>query len=226
MNRAEGIRSAALDAIHTLPVTVWAAMSFEDIRTRVRQVVGDASDDEVRGALSELEQEGLAYRRPQTDEERQRDADGWYGPGQTLAYEIREVPDPNGALVFQLLVENQVSGAASASTEVLNDMHTMLGMQRSDVASILRRALREHAMHELKKMKLGEIRQLPEHDLRFSASYVYRDFDDVQVGAVWYDVPTSRTGPDTVPAVVKNRLRTEVHKRLAVGTGGGTQRAS
>jgi len=222
--RAEVIKRVARDAVHTLPVTVWAAMSFEDVRTRVRQVVGDASDAEVSEALTELEDAGLAYRRPQTEEERRRDPDGWYGPGQTAAYEIRELADPDGGLILQLVVEDQVTGTARASCDMLHDMNAMLGMGSEEVTKLLRKALREHMIRELEKVTISQIHQIPDHELHFAASYVYRDFDNIQTGAVWYDVPTGHTGPDSVPAVVKNLLRTKVHGELAVG--GGAKQAS
>ena len=48
--------------------------------------------------------------------------------------------------------------------------------------------------------------------------YVYRDFDTIYTGVVWYDVPTGTTGPESLAAVVRNKMRTEVHRHLSEAT--------
>lgn len=87
-SRQDNIRAEAKGAVASLPNTVWAAMSFEDIRARVRRVIADATDDEVRTALAELEEDGSVHRRPQTPGERERDPDGWYAGLNLREHEI------------------------------------------------------------------------------------------------------------------------------------------
>jgi hypothetical protein len=60
----------------------------------------------------------------------------------------------------------------------------------------------------------GSVDSRPVTRLKFVSRYTYRDFDDISVGVVWYDVRTSTTGPDDLPAVVRNKMRFEVHSKL------------
>ena len=117
VHRAKVIQDAADAAVHTLPATVWSAMSFEDIRAHVRRSMPDTSDDDLRAALAELEGEGRAYPLPQSEPERQRDPDGWYGPGQIASYEIEELPELNGGLVLQLVVGKRVMRPINARSK-------------------------------------------------------------------------------------------------------------
>lgn len=87
-DRKKKVHTEARRAVATLPNAVWAAISFEDIRARVRRVVDDASDQEIRRALDDLVNEGVVYRRPQTPTERERDRDGWYGGINLAEHEV------------------------------------------------------------------------------------------------------------------------------------------
>jgi hypothetical protein len=216
-SRAEAIQQAADEAVHTLQVAVWAAMPFDEVRSRVRKVVQDASDGEVHAALSALEKAGRTYRRPQSEEEKLRDPDGWYGPGQTIAYDVQEVPDREGGLALNLVIEDRVAATARAARDALRDLEATFGMLREEVAEILRAALEDHMKRRLDKVRLARLRQLPGHDLRFAAVYVYRSADDILGGLAWYDVSAGEEGPDSVPDVVRNWLRSEVHRSLAAG---------
>jgi hypothetical protein len=93
-------------------------------------------------------------------------------------------------------------------------MEQHLGMGREGVRTILESALVEHLKHQLAKVEVTPPQADPPGSLRFVSRYTYRDFDDISVGVVWYDVRTSTTGPDDLPAVVRNKMRFEVHSKL------------
>lgn len=40
---------------------------------------------------------------------------------------------------------------------------------------------------------------------------------EVIAGVVWYDVSVGTTGPETLPALVRNKLRYAVHEQLVKG---------
>jgi hypothetical protein len=131
----------------------------------------------------------------------------------SLHFEIREVPDPEGGLRFELVVEGTRTARARASHDVLHDMHVMLGLRREEVANELREALRAVLTSQLEKVSVSEPTEDPDHPLKFRSRYTYRDFDDVSTGVVWYDVPAGTTGPE-LPAIVRNKMRHEVHRKL------------
>jgi hypothetical protein len=93
-------------------------------------------------------------------------------------------------------------------------MERQLGMRRDAVRDILAAALTDHLKHQLAKVEVTPPQAAPPGTLRFVSRYTYRDFDDISVGVVWYDVQTSTTGPDDLPAVVRNKMRFEVHSKL------------
>lgn len=133
-----------------------------------------------------------------------------------LPYEVRAVPDSE-ALRLELWVENRRIATASAVVEVLDAMQRHLGLAREQVAQELRASLEALLKNQLDKVTISDLRE--EGSLRYVARYTYRDFETVATGLVWYDVQTSETGPSEIPAVVRNKLRHEVHRRL---TGEGT----
>lgn len=137
----------------------------------------------------------------------------------SLLYEIRERPDPEGGLVLELIVEGERIATARASHEVLLQMQETLGMERAAVDAELRTALREHLKRPLQKvLALSIPREVPPQSLRFISEYTYRDLDVLHAGVIWYDVPANATGPESVPEVVRNKMRSEVHKQLTAGT--------
>jgi hypothetical protein len=131
-----------------------------------------------------------------------------------LQYEIREIPDREGGLAFELLVEGSRLGRASASVDILADMHAMLGMDREAVATTLRTALVDYLKHQLATVTVSEPVEDSQRKLRFASRFTLRQGDHVQAGVVWYDVTESTTGPDSLPAVVRNKMRHEVHRKL------------
>lgn len=135
-------------------------------------------------------------------------------PQQDLQYEIREIADPQGGLILELHAEGQRVAGARTAGDVLGNMEQHLGMGREGVRTILESALVEHLKHQLAKVEVTPPQADPPGSLRFVSRYTYRDFDDISVGVVWYDVRTSTTGPDDLPAVVRNKMRFEVHSKL------------
>jgi hypothetical protein len=131
-----------------------------------------------------------------------------------VQYDIRDIPDPEGGLVLGLYVEGQQVGTARASRDVLDQMKAQLGSDAADVRAILSDALVRHLKQQLEKVELARPTANPAGGLRFVSRYVYRDFDAIYTGVVWYDVPSSTTGPEGLPAVVRNKMRFEVHRLL------------
>ncbi|HEX8436927.1 hypothetical protein [Archangium sp.] len=137
----------------------------------------------------------------------------------SLSFDIREVPDPEGGLVLKLLVEGDSIATARASADVLAQMQERLGMDRTAVAAELRLALREHIKKRFQKvLTFSKPIEEPSRPLRFHSEYTYRDLDSVDAGLVWYDVRAGETGPESVPEVVRNKMRSEVHKHLTSST--------
>ena len=133
---------------------------------------------------------------------------------QALSYEIREVPDADGGLVLELLAEGLRLGRASASADILADMGVMLGLDRTAVAAELRSALVEYLKHQLGTVTVSEPVEDPARKLRFRSRFTLRSGGEIQTGVVWYDVTDSMTGPESLAAVVRNKMRHEVHRKL------------
>ena len=131
-----------------------------------------------------------------------------------LPYEIRDVADPDGGLILELHAEGQRIATARARADVLADMGTMLGLKPEGVHALLEKALVDQLKHQLAKVDVAPPEPATPDGLRFVSRYVYRDFDDISTGVVWYDVSSSTTGPENLPPVVRNKMRFEVHRKL------------
>lgn len=140
-----------------------------------------------------------------------------------LQYEIRDQTGTKGGLRLELLVEGNHVASGEASADVLDAMEQLLNLNREGVEDELRRALQDLLKNQLNKVSVSEPIEDPTHPLKFRAQYTYRDHDTIETGLVWYDVSTSATGPDELPAIVRNRMRFEVHRKLT--SHGGSARA-
>lgn len=120
----------------------------------------------------------------------------------------------NGGLVLELFVEGAHVARASASAPILADMHAVLGLSRDSVAQHLRQALLDALTSQGQFVEIADIIEDPAHALRFMGRYTHRFRDEVVTGLVWYDVKTSATGPDDVAAMVRNKMRFKVHRKL------------
>jgi hypothetical protein len=131
-----------------------------------------------------------------------------------IQYDIREIPDPEGGLVLELWVEGARGSTARASADVLAQMAADFGTARDGMRAFLEETLVRNFKQQLGKVELSPPKAIPAGGLRFVSRYVYRDFDTIYTGVVWYDVPASTTGPEDLAAVVRNKMRTEVHRLL------------
>ncbi len=131
-----------------------------------------------------------------------------------LQYDIREGQDPEGGIVLELWVDGACVSTATASANVLEQMAVDLGTAREDMRALLEEKLVENFKQQLAKVELTPPKAIPAGGLRFVSRYVYRDFGNVYAGVVWYDVPTGKTGPEDLSALVRNKMRTEVHRHL------------
>lgn len=136
-----------------------------------------------------------------------------------VAYEIRELASETGGVRLALLVEGAVVATASASGEILHDMQAMLGLTRDAVVTNLRDALLDVLRTQDQLVQIDSIVEEQGRALRFIGRYTHRLRNELQAGIVWYDVNTSMTGPEDVPAVVRNKMRFEVHRRLTGDSG-------
>jgi hypothetical protein len=131
-----------------------------------------------------------------------------------IQYEIGEVPDPEGGLVLELRVEGERLATARASADVLAQMTADFGTARDGMRTFLEETLLRSLKQQLGKVEVSQPKAIPAGGLRFVSRYVYRDFDTIHTGVVWYDVPLSTTGPENLAAVVRNKMRSEVHRLL------------
>ena len=131
-----------------------------------------------------------------------------------LSYEIRHIADPDGGLILELNAEGQRIATARARADVLTEMGTTLGLNPDAVRMLLEKALIDQLKHQLAKVDIAPPKPSTAGGLRFVSRYVYRDFDDISTGVVWYDVASSTTEPGNLPAVVRNKMRFEVHRKL------------
>lgn len=132
----------------------------------------------------------------------------------SLGYELSESTTPDGGVVVELFVEGNLFARASASPTVLADMQCALGVDRGTVVA----DLREHLLNALKShaqmVSIKGIVEDPKKRLRYEGRFSLQLGKEITPGHVWYDVTESTTGPASVPAVVRNKMRHEVHRRL------------
>lgn len=133
---------------------------------------------------------------------------------QALSSEIREVAAPDGGIALELWAEGSRLARASASKPILEQMNAWLGLRPDQVAAELRGALVAFLTNQLATVAVSEPTEDPKQKLRFTSTFTLRSGDLIEPGVVWYDVTESTTGPDSLPAIVKNKMRHEVHRKL------------
>jgi hypothetical protein len=134
-------------------------------------------------------------------------------------YEIHNVPDHGGGHDLTLTVEGEVVARAHIAASTLADLAS-IGLDHEAVLATVQTALTNALKTQQQFVVLGPLKQDDTRSLIFSASYAYRLRDEVSVGAVRYDVATGVAGPDAVPAVVRNAMRSAVHQHLTKDAGG------
>lgn len=98
-------------------------------------------------------------------------------------------------------------------------MRVTLGMETSEVTEHLKQALITALKSQEQDVEVTEVTEDSTRPLRFRGHYTHRFHGEIATGVVWYDLTSSTTGPDDVPAVVRNKLRSEVYRLL---TSAGT----
>lgn len=136
-----------------------------------------------------------------------------------VGYEIREIALESGGVRLVLRVEGTDIASASAEGDIVHDMGVLLGLQRDTIVEDLRAALLDVLRTQGQSVHVDSIVEEQGRPLRFNGRYTHRLRNELQTGIVWYDVNTSVTGPDTVPAVVRNKMRFEVHRQLTGADG-------
>ena len=131
-----------------------------------------------------------------------------------VQYEIRETRDVSGGIALALHVEGEQVATARVDGDVLAQMEAQLGSNREEVRAILEEALVRNLKQQLAKVELTRPRAIPPEGLRFVSRYVIRHSAAISAGIVWYDVPSGSTGPEDLVAVVRNKMRFEVHRLL------------
>lgn len=135
-----------------------------------------------------------------------------------VEYQIQDISRNDEGLTLALVVEGERLGTAHVNAHVLADMDVQLQMSRDNVRAVLQDALVRSLKGQLAKVEVTPPIAMPKDGLRYVSRYVYRDFTTIHAGVVWYDVPSSVTGPDGLAAVVRNKMRFEVHRLLAASS--------
>jgi hypothetical protein len=130
-----------------------------------------------------------------------------------IGYEIRDASNEDG-LRFELLIEGMRVATAAASAAMVHDLQTDLGFSRDQVIAQLKTSLKDALRSQQQSVEITDIREREGEELRFVGRFRHRLAGEIASGVVWYDVPASETGPDNLPAVVRNKMRFEVHRML------------
>ncbi len=130
-----------------------------------------------------------------------------------IGYEIRDASNDDG-LQFELLVEGTRVATASASAAIVHDLQSDLGFSRDQVIEQLKKSLKDALRSQQQSVEITDIQERKGEELRFVGRFTHRLAGKIASGVVWYDVPASETGPDNLPAVVRNKMRFEVHRLL------------
>ena len=136
-----------------------------------------------------------------------------------MSRDVYEIVDESKGddLRLVLRVEGEAAATAGAPSEVVTQMQAQLGMTREDVLAELGSALVSLHRNELDKVTVKRLQEHPVGSRYYMASYIFRDFRNITEGVIWYDLPNGTTGPNDVPALVRNKLRYEVHGLLTAG---------
>lgn len=124
---------------------------------------------------------------------------------------------------MELIVEGSVVARATVSGPIFAAIFASLGFDRAQVIAGVRGTLSQVLRTQGQFVNISDIAENPNRPLYFNGRYNYRLGEEVSTGLVWYNVTASETGPENVPAVVRNKMRTEVHRRLT--TAGSVARS-
>jgi hypothetical protein len=133
---------------------------------------------------------------------------------QPIDSEVRKTSLADGGVELELLVDGKVVARASATRTALDNMRDTLGVEEKSILESLRDALLATLTLPGQFVEISDIKEEPGRPLRFNGRFTHRVRDRVSSGVVSYDVNTSATEPRDLPAVILNKMRTEVHHRL------------
>lgn len=126
--------------------------------------------------------------------------------------EIRELSGALEGMQYGLFIDNERRATAGIDGEALSELVRLVDTTREEIAEDLKKALRDLFRNELDKVQIKKLTR--NRGLNFVAEYIYRALDEVQVGLVEYNVASGVTGPDSVPTIVRNKMRSKVHAQL------------
>lgn len=132
----------------------------------------------------------------------------------SLTYEIRPMPSPDGGVRMGIFVEGRMHATATAGADELAQLEAQLGVGRDQVVEDLKASLESYVRDEFERVSISDIHADPNRPLRYSARSRMLTGTEFVEGLVWYDVGTSMTGPDDLSPVVRNKMRSEVHRTL------------
>ncbi len=133
-------------------------------------------------------------------------------------FQLREVVDAEGITV-ELLVEGERLFSGRVRHVDLAEMFRMLRLTREDVVAQLGRELvarfeQERARINLSPPVLASTAGGEGDGDRLVSRYVTDGGAGVEAGIAWYDISSRSVGPDHVPALVRSRMRDDVHRKL------------
>jgi hypothetical protein len=133
-------------------------------------------------------------------------------------FELREVVDAEGITV-ELLVEGERLFSGRVRNVDLAEMFRMLRLAREDVVAQLGHELIARFEQERARVNLSP--PVPASSAggegdgdRLVSRYVTDSGAGLEAGIAWYDISSHSVGPDHVPALVRSRMRDDVHRKL------------
>lgn len=128
---------------------------------------------------------------------------------------VRELPAPAPELSLGLFLGDQRVASFTAEAGALGMLETELGMTREDVRALAFSAM-SSVRHdrELPAVLMTTPRCSTTSLERFASLYFHTVGEHTVAGCVWFDVPSSTTGPFCVPNAARNHIRLLVNRAL------------
>ncbi len=127
--------------------------------------------------------------------------------------EIRDC-SPQDAIHLEAWVEGSRVATARVADTTLADLHIHAGVSRAELLQQMREMLEQYVTDRHRLIEIGPIREDPPGSLKFQAPYCSIERGEATAGVVRYDVSTSVTRPEDISPFIRNKMRTEVHRRL------------
>lgn len=121
---------------------------------------------------------------------------------------------PSGEVNLEAWVEGRLVARARVDVDALNDLYGHNGTTRENVLSEMRQLLSDYVWTRLRTIVIDSLQEEPAASLRFQAKFRSVESGEASAGVVIYDVTAGTTRPDSLSPFVRNKMRTEVHKRL------------